>query len=439
MKSIISSDKPGQNPRGRTPSTSRSRASARSAGTGTASRRADAQSPVGRTRTAPAADAAGPRLRFAFASCQHYEQGYFAAYRHMAADEPDLVAFLGDYIYESTWGRDHVRNHDAPEPYTLEDYRARYALYKSDPDLQAAHAACPWIVTWDDHEVDNDYADDRPEDGMERAHVPRAPRRRLPRVLRAHAAAGSHAARRARTCASTPTLDWGTLARFYVLDTRQYRSLAGLSAPRPARRLEYASTSSTASASPRPARTHARPRAGALARAARSANRARLERARAADADGAVRHRSRARAARLDRRLGRLPRCEAAPLRYASSSKKASQPGGARRRRPLLQRQPAQARLRRSRRRPWWRASSSAPRSPRRPGRRSASTSYLPDNPHMLLVDSRYRGYVRVEVSPRRWRPICVRWKACATRDAACSTLATTSWRTASRARSAPA
>ncbi|HYI88263.1 MAG TPA: alkaline phosphatase D family protein, partial [Burkholderiales bacterium] len=130
---------------------------------------AGAESPVGRTRTAPAADAAGPRLRFAFASCQQYEQGYFGAYRHIAADAPDLVAFLGDYIYESTWGRDHVRKHDAAEPYTLEDYRARYALYRSDRDLQAAHAACPWIVTWDDHEVDNDYADDRPEDGMERA------------------------------------------------------------------------------------------------------------------------------------------------------------------------------------------------------------------------------------------------------------------------------
>ncbi len=129
---------------------------------------AGAESPIGRTRTAPAADAANPRLRFAFASCQHYEQGYFGAYRHIAADAPDLVAFLGDYIYESTWGRDHVRKHGAAEPYTLDDYRARYALYRADPDLQAAHAACPWIVTWDDHEVDNDSADDRPEDGMER-------------------------------------------------------------------------------------------------------------------------------------------------------------------------------------------------------------------------------------------------------------------------------
>src|SRR2546426_938612 len=128
----------------------------------------DARSPIGRTRTAPAAAAPTQRLRFAFASCQQYEQGFFGAYRHIVADQPDLVAFLGDYIYESSWGSDLVRSHDAPEPYSLADYRARHALHRSDPDLQAAHAACPWIVTWDDHEVDNDYADDRPEDGMAR-------------------------------------------------------------------------------------------------------------------------------------------------------------------------------------------------------------------------------------------------------------------------------
>ena len=117
-----------------------------------------AQSPLGRTRTAPAAGATVARLRLAFASCQHYEQGWFNAYRHIIADEPDLVAFLGDYTYESSWGRDHVRKHGSPAPHSLQEYRARYALYKGDPDLQAGHAACPWIVTWDDHEVVNDYA-----------------------------------------------------------------------------------------------------------------------------------------------------------------------------------------------------------------------------------------------------------------------------------------
>jgi alkaline phosphatase D len=191
-----------------------------------------AQSPIGRTRTAPAAGEA-TALRFAFGSCQQYEQGYFGAYRHIVADAPDLVAFLGDYIYESSWGRDHVRSHASAEPYTLEDYRARYALYRSDPDLQAAHAACPWIVTWDDHEVDNDYADDRPEDGMPRALF-------LERRAAAYRAYYEHMPLPPRMQPQGPDmriythLDWGTAARFYVLDDRQYRSWHAC--PRPGRR-----------------------------------------------------------------------------------------------------------------------------------------------------------------------------------------------------------
>jgi alkaline phosphatase D len=118
----------------------------------------DARSVVGRTRTAQALGAAASRLRVSVASCQHYEHGYFSAYRHMLADELDLIVHVGDYIYEFSYGDNPVRSHGTPEPYTLEDYRIRYAIYKSDPDLAAAHAAYPWLVTWDDHEVDNDYA-----------------------------------------------------------------------------------------------------------------------------------------------------------------------------------------------------------------------------------------------------------------------------------------
>jgi len=121
-------------------------------------------SATGRTRTAPEAGRGDDRLRFAFASCQQYEQGYFVAHRHLAEENADLVIFLGDYIYESSWGRDHVRKHGSAEPTTLDEYRNRYALYKSDRDLQKSHAAAPWLVTWDDHEVDNDYADDRSEE-----------------------------------------------------------------------------------------------------------------------------------------------------------------------------------------------------------------------------------------------------------------------------------
>jgi alkaline phosphatase D len=186
-------------------------------------RAGDAESPVGRTRTAPAPGEAVDRLRFAFASCQQYEQGWFGAHRHIAADAPDLVAFLGDYIYESSWGREHVRRHGTGEPYTLDEYRARYALYRSDPDLQAAHAACPWIVTWDDHEVDNDYADDRPEDGMDRIEF-LARRAAAYQAYYEHMPLPARMSPRGASMRIYTTLDWGGLARFYVLDTRQYRS-----------------------------------------------------------------------------------------------------------------------------------------------------------------------------------------------------------------------
>ena len=193
-------------------------------------RAGEAQSPVGRTRTAPGPQSKPARLRFAFASCQQYEQGYYGAYRHMAADQPDLVLHLGDYIYESSWGRDHVRKHNTPEAVALDDYRARHALYKSDPDLQAAHGACPWLVTWDDHEVNNDYAADRSEAPFPREwflarraaaykawyeHMP-VPRWMLP--------AGPHMRIYTR-------LVYGNLATFYVVDNRQFR--APQSCPRP--------------------------------------------------------------------------------------------------------------------------------------------------------------------------------------------------------------
>jgi alkaline phosphatase D len=183
----------------------------------------EAESPVGRTRTAPPAGSLPASLRFAFASCQHYEHGFYGAWRHVVADAPDLVAFLGDYIYEGSGARNAVRSHDAGEAYTLEDYRRRYALYRSDPDLATAHAACPWVLTWDDHEVDNDYAADRPEDSMPREQF-------LARRAAAYRAYFEHqplppAMRPAGPAMRLYTvLDWGRLARFAILDDRQYRS-----------------------------------------------------------------------------------------------------------------------------------------------------------------------------------------------------------------------
>jgi len=190
----------------------------------------DEASPVGRTRTAPAVGSTPGSLAFAFASCQQYEQGYYAAYRHMREEDPDLVVFLGDYIYEAGSGRHLVRRHAPGRACkTLADYRIRHAQYKTDLDLQAMHAAAPWICTWDDHEVSNDYANDRSEglspDFLERRaaayqayyeHMPLPPRM---------TPVGPNA--RIYTC-----VDFGTLARFYVLDDRQYRSHQACPKPR---------------------------------------------------------------------------------------------------------------------------------------------------------------------------------------------------------------
>ena len=183
----------------------------------------DAASPVGRFRVAPPRNAPVERLRFAFASCQQYEQGYYGAWRHVVRDDPELVVFLGDYIYESSWGRHHVRKHNPGEPYTLAEYRMRYACYKSDPDLQAAHAACAWLAVWDDHEVDNDYADDRGGDGM-------SGERFLRRRAAAYRAYYEHMPLPARMRPDGPRMriytqfGWGALARFFMLDDRQYRA-----------------------------------------------------------------------------------------------------------------------------------------------------------------------------------------------------------------------
>ncbi len=121
----------------------------------------EAASRIGRAATLPAPGAAVDRLRFGFASCSNYEHGYFAAYRHLADEDPAFVLYLGDYIYEFIEeNRPIVRRHsDGIEAATLPTYRNRYAQYRLDPDLQRLHAEVPALVTWDDHEVQNDYAD----------------------------------------------------------------------------------------------------------------------------------------------------------------------------------------------------------------------------------------------------------------------------------------
>ena len=187
-------------------------------------------SPVGRTRTAPARHADVAALRFCFGSCQKYEAGHYAAWTHVAAADPELIVFLGDYIYETPPTDDGVRRHVNPEPVDLEGYRLRYASYKLDPLLQAAHATAPWISTWDDHEVANDYADALDQKNGD-------PVAFLRRRAAAYQAYWEHLPLRAAAHPSGPsarlyhTLDWGGLAQFQIIDDRQYRGARACQPP----------------------------------------------------------------------------------------------------------------------------------------------------------------------------------------------------------------
>jgi alkaline phosphatase D len=182
-------------------------------------------SAIGRTRTAPAEGTPGRDLRMAFASCADYESGYFTAYRRMAEDRPDLILHLGDYLYEYPTRAGAIRQHVGGELVSLADYRRRHAQYKADPDLQAAHAAAPWLVVPDDHEIENNYAtmvraDSTPaltaaQWTARRTAAYRAYYENMPlRPAQAPVGTGFPLHRR---------VHWGTLATFHMLDTRQFR------------------------------------------------------------------------------------------------------------------------------------------------------------------------------------------------------------------------
>ncbi len=186
-------------------------------------RSGDAVSPIGRTRTAPAAGTMAP-IALAFASCQHYEQGYYTAYEHMVREEIDAIAFLGDYIYESGPNRTNPRTHANAEPLSLDEYRARYAQYKSDPALQAAHARCPWMLITDDHEVDNNYAGLISENEVESEEWMHARRAAAYQAWWEHQPVRVPRANSWGDLVQMRRIDWGDLARFHLLDGRQYRS-----------------------------------------------------------------------------------------------------------------------------------------------------------------------------------------------------------------------
>uniref|UniRef100_UPI00082AA82C alkaline phosphatase D family protein n=1 Tax=Actinomadura kijaniata TaxID=46161 RepID=UPI00082AA82C len=188
-------------------------------------------SPAGLTRTSPHPASYGGALAMAFVSCSQFEQGWFTAYRRLAEDHPDLVLHLGDYQYEYKKGTynvpgGNVRDHEGPETVTLAGYRQRHAQYKSDPDLQAAHAVAPWLVVFDDHEVENNWAGDVPEAGSDTPD---------PAAFRARRAAAFQAyyenmPLRRRSVPNGPDIQiyrrvqWGRLANFHMLDTRQFRN-----------------------------------------------------------------------------------------------------------------------------------------------------------------------------------------------------------------------
>lgn len=176
-------------------------------------------SPVGRTRTAPAPGTMG-ELTMCFASCSHFGEGYFTAYRRLAEDQPDLILHLGDYQYEYETKASDVRTVLGQETRTLAGYRQRHAQYKTDPDLQLAHATAPWLAVWDDHETENNWADEVPEQPDptfldRRAAAFQAYYENMP--LRSTARPHGIDMRLYRRFA------WGELATFHMLDTRQYR------------------------------------------------------------------------------------------------------------------------------------------------------------------------------------------------------------------------
>ena len=184
-------------------------------------------SQTGRTRTAPAPSSDVDRLRFAVCGCSHYEYGYFTAFRHLADEQFDFVFHTGDYIYEGRGNRSRnptlARDHRGQEIYSVVDYRNRYAQYKLDADLLAAHASAPFIVSWDDHEVDNDYAGNVDEQDTPSEVF-------LLRRAAAYQAYFEHMPLRRSSLPSGPQLQlyrrlhFGNLIDLNVLDTRQFRS-----------------------------------------------------------------------------------------------------------------------------------------------------------------------------------------------------------------------
>jgi alkaline phosphatase D len=185
----------------------------------------DALSPIGRTRTTSAAKATPNAVTFAFVSCQNYEHGYFNAYRHLIQEDIQFVVHLGDYIYEAGGiPKNHlVRLHSTPEVKDLDGYRRRYAQYRLDPDLQEAHRLFPFICTWDDHEVENDYAQDQSQT-FEDPKVFHQRRAAAYQAYYEHIPLRPESKPKGANLRLYRRFQFGDLMSMHVLDTRQYRS-----------------------------------------------------------------------------------------------------------------------------------------------------------------------------------------------------------------------
>ena len=357
-------------------------------------RAGSALSPIGRTRTAPQAASSPARFRFAFASCQQYEQGYFAAYRDMAGRDLDLVVHLGDYIYEKSWGSRHVRRHGVGIPTTLPEFRDRYALYKLDPDLQAAHAAFPWLAIWDDHEVADDYADDR-------SYTTPDPVRFMKMRAAAYQAYYEHmplpASARPRGPFATiyERYRFGDMLDVMLLDDRQYRSPSACVGTRPSDHRAGLPGAHARSAH------DAGPRAGSMARPAARNVTGTLDHRGPADADGRTRSAGGGRfPPLLAGWLGRLSKCPPPPARF-DRHPQAAQPDRRWRRPPRLLRRRSCARRRAPRGSPLateFVGTSITSEGPSAKGLHQA----LKSNPHVKYGRSDKRGYATVDLTAAR-------------------------------------
>jgi alkaline phosphatase D len=170
-------------------------------------------SPIGRTKTLPQQDSHPGSVRFITASCQNYTHGYFVAYEHMIRDEPDFIIHLGDYFYDTSFGVTDFRHHETEKaPMTVADFRRRHALYKTDKQLQHAHAEIPFFTTIDNHDAIEDMD---PEKFAQRAAAYQAWYEHMP--VRGYRAAGDNHFNLHRK------IDLGNLVQISLLDGRQFR------------------------------------------------------------------------------------------------------------------------------------------------------------------------------------------------------------------------